>query len=41
MRKFRFIGDSFSFDWEKNPVNGVEYVHELQNLYFALTGNEL
>ena len=24
-------------DWYKN----IEYVHELQNLYFALTGNEL
>ena len=22
-------------------VNSIEYVHQLQNLYFALTGNEL
>ena len=26
---------------ESAHANSVEYVHQLQNLYFALTGNEL
>ena len=41
--KIRFDEDVFYFmffdlgDWEQK----IEYVHELQNLYFALTGEEL
>lgn len=29
------------FDWFKLDLPSMEYVHQLQNLYFALTGNEL
>jgi hypothetical protein len=33
------INDSFELDWyEQAPL---KYVHQLQNLYFALTGKEL
>lgn len=29
------------FEINKNPEVGIKYVHQLQNLYFALTGKEL
>lgn len=29
------------FAWGIKPIYGVRYVHQLQNLYFALTGEEL
>ena len=28
-------------DWYLELINNIEYVHQLQNLIFALTGNEL
>ncbi len=30
-----------SFDFQETPLRRVKYVHQLQNLYFALTGEEL
>ena len=32
--------DSESFEIEDKNIN-IKYVHQLQNLYFALTGEEL
>jgi hypothetical protein len=33
--------DLFSLNMYSNYVKYIEYVHQLQNLYFALTGKEL
>ena len=33
-------GESFSLYYNDKPVN-IKYIHQLQNLYFALTGKEL
>lgn len=42
--KFRFNNDHWATEWilykMPNPT-GLKYVHQLQNLYFALTGEEL
>jgi len=38
---FRSIKDVNGNYGEWNYVATVEYIHQLQNLYFALTGNEL
>lgn len=35
------IGWSFQLVTFGNQITNVEYVHQLQNLYFALTGEEL
>jgi hypothetical protein len=32
---------SFSFCFGHHGIMGIDYVHQLQNLYFALTGEEL
>jgi hypothetical protein len=37
---YQLNGDIFSVG-EENIKNPIEYVHQLQNLYFALTGEEL
>jgi hypothetical protein len=29
------------FDWYKEDMPNIKYLHQLQNLYFALTGEEL
>jgi len=44
--KFGFEGNSGTFAWKLSPAGKVinvecKYVHQLQNLYFALTGEEL
>lgn len=33
--------DCFTYDLEFHRFVSVEYVHELQNLYYVITGNEL
>jgi len=33
--------ESLSFDWRGGYIGRIGYVHQLQNLYFALTGEEL
>jgi len=36
--------NGYFYDWQKTNENAgtnIEYVHQLQNLYFALTGKEL
>lgn len=32
---------TFEFEFSSSIVYGIEYVHQLQNMYFALTGKEL
>lgn len=42
--RFRFDNNHWATKWilTKIPIpTGIEYVHQLQNLYFALTGEEL
>jgi len=42
--KFKFDNNHWATKWilENMPIpTGIEYVHQLQNLYFALTGTEL
>ena len=34
------INDLYYYDYDEGEIN-IQYVHQLQNLYFALTGNEL
>lgn len=34
-------GDGFSFVFDTQFLTVIRYAHQLQNLYFALTGNEL
>lgn len=36
-------GDVLIYDEDDNfiPLNRIQYVHQLQNLFYALTGNEL
>ncbi len=36
---FMYFHDSL--DWNSRLGNKIQYVHQLQNLYFALTGEEL
>ena len=31
----------FAVEWDYNWLNSIKHVHQLQNLYFALTGDEL
>lgn len=33
--------EGYIVSYENTLIRGVRYVHELQNLYFCLTGNEL
>jgi hypothetical protein len=33
--------ETFYADWRGGAIGKIQYVHQLQNLYFALTGNEL
>lgn len=33
--------NGFIADWDALTLRAIEYVHQLQNLYFALTGEEL
>jgi len=35
------VFDGFIADWADKAIREVKYVHELQNLYFSLTGEEL
>lgn len=35
-----YLGSDYEL-WYKNIEISIEYVHELQNIYFALTGEEL
>ena len=35
------LGSDLHFDYEGKTIAIVKYVHQLQNLYFALTGEEL
>lgn len=37
----RLAGSAFSLDNESIYLPHIEYLHQLQNLYFALTGEEL
>ncbi len=32
---------AFGHDYEEEPIEHTQYLHQLQNLYFALTGEEL
>jgi len=36
-----FIKDVYSFMYKRSLIVKVQYLHQLQNLYFALTGKEL
>jgi hypothetical protein len=33
--------DGIIVDWNRNISSKIQYVHQLQNLFFTLTGNEL
>ena len=39
--KINAWGNGWLFYWDDKFDNRLQYVHQLQNLYFALTGNEL
>lgn len=39
--KIRIIRDSISLFYRLELVQNIKFVHQLQNLYFALTGEEL
>lgn len=35
------LGDKIMFEINDHIISEIKYIHELQNLYFALTGEEL